>query len=76
MRLAAHLCGRRVNDLLLGEEEFLSELAAKGFQRVQINATLVNGADTSRLSEAADALAKVVARYRRLEFIIQVGTLE
>jgi len=75
MRLAAHLCGRRVNDLLLGEEEFVSELATKGFKRVQVNATAVNGVDTSRLSDI-DAFSKVVARYRCLEFIIQVGASE
>ena len=39
MTLAAHLCGARVNEVLDG-----------GFRRIQINATAVNGVDTSNFA--------------------------
>lgn len=71
MRLAAHLCSTRVNEVLRGQDEFLSTLPELGFQRVQINATAVNGVDTSRLKESVPALAEVVRKYPNLEFILQ-----
>jgi hypothetical protein len=72
MKLAAHLCGSRVNDVLDGRAEpFLHELLMIGFQRVQINATAVNGVDTSRLAEAAPTLYATMQRFPQLEFILQ-----
>ena len=71
MRLAAHLCGSRVNEVLNGDDEFLSTLPALGFQRVQINATAVNGVDISRLKESVPALAGLMQKYPNLEFILQ-----
>ena len=44
MRLAAHLCGPALNQVLRGDTSFVEELAAKGFGRVQLNATAVRGA--------------------------------
>lgn len=41
MRLAAHLCGPAINQVLRGDVSFVKELAAKGFGRVQLNATAV-----------------------------------
>ena len=41
MRLAAHLCGPALNQVLRGDVSFVEELAAKGFGRVQLNATAV-----------------------------------
>eukprot|EP01043_Picozoa_sp_COSAG02_P024761 COSAG02_NODE_1366_length_13032_cov_721.428207_3_plen_85_part_00 len=44
MRLAAHLCGPALNQVLRGDTSFVEELAAKGFGRVQLNATAVRAA--------------------------------
>ena len=71
MKLAAHLCGARVNEVLLGDDSFLQVLKAWGFQRVQINATAVNGVDTSRLAESVETFLKVVISNPELEFILQ-----
>mmetsp|Transcript_33336 Transcript_33336/g.49038 ORF Transcript_33336/g.49038 Transcript_33336/m.49038 type:complete len:304 (+) Transcript_33336:93-1004(+) len=72
MRLAAHLCGSRVNDVLKGNGSFLSTLIDLGFQRVQINATAVNGVDTSELGSHAETLYNVMKLYaHKLQFIIQ-----
>ena len=58
VRLAAHLCGSHVNDLLSSSanpecasriDAFLLKLKGWGFGRVQVNATAVNGVDTERL---------------------------
>ena len=74
MTLAAHLCGHRVNDLLLNNDEnkaFLSKLHPMGFRRVQINATAVNGVDTSNLSNCVPSLQEVIMNHPELEFILQ-----
>ena len=72
MKLAAHLCGSRVNDVLDGRAEpFLHELMMIGFQRVQINATAVNGVDTSRLAEAVPTVYATMQQFPHLEFILQ-----
>lgn len=74
MELAAHLCGQRVNDILEYNDEakkFLSELRPMGFHRVQINATAVNGVDTSNLSNNVNAVAKAILDHGELEFILQ-----
>ena len=39
MRLAAHLCQSRCQEVLEGNSAFISELKSMGFGRVQINAT-------------------------------------
>ena len=39
MRLAAHLCARRCQEVLEGDSSFITELKDMGFARVQINAT-------------------------------------
>jgi hypothetical protein len=71
MTLAAHLCGKRVNEVLDGDDIFLSTLYALGFRRVQINATAVNGVDTSNLEGAVPTLLGLVGKHNNLEFIIQ-----
>lgn len=74
MKLAAHLCGSRVDDLLNGNgHEFLTHLAQLGFWRVQINATAVNGVDTSRLAHAESMhnLWREIQAFPNLEFILQ-----
>lgn len=69
-KLAAHLCGSRVNEVLYGDDTFLRQLPPS-FQRVQINATAVNGVDTSRLSESAPLLRGLILEFPQLEFILQ-----
>lgn len=71
MKLAAHLCERRVNEVLRGDDSFIKNLPGWGFRRVQINATAVNGVDTSKLAESVPAFLSVVAKYPMLEFILQ-----
>ena len=71
MKLAAHLCERRVNDVLKGGDAFLEALQTMGFRRVQINATARNGADVSLLSSCVDNFAGLVGRHPQLEFILQ-----
>jgi phosphoribosylanthranilate isomerase len=71
MKLAAHLCGSRVNEVLRGESAFCEQLAAWGFQRVQINATAVNGVDTSQMAEKVPRVAQVIQKFPQLEFILQ-----
>lgn len=75
MKLAAHLCERRVDEVLRGDDSFVGELSAMGFGRVQINATAVNGVDTSVFatdpSGVVDNFLSVVAKHPELEFILQ-----
>jgi len=71
MKLAAHLCSSRVNELLVGDDAFLSTLPSKGFRRVQINATAVNGVDTSDLAGSVPIFAEVITKHTDLEFILQ-----
>lgn len=75
MKLAAHLCERRVDEVLRGDDSFVKNLYEWGFGRVQINATAVNGVDTSVLETnpsgvIANFLA-LVAKHPHLEFILQ-----
>jgi phosphoribosylanthranilate isomerase len=71
MTLAAHLCGSRVNEVLSGNDEFVRTLYDLGFRRVQINATAVNGVDTSDLRGSVPPLLKIISMHKNLEFIIQ-----
>jgi len=71
MTLAAHLCGERVNEVLDGDDSFISTLHSMGFRRVQINATAVNGVDTSHLAESVQNVLSIVDMHVNLEFIIQ-----
>ena len=71
MKLAAHLCGSRVDEVLGGDDSFLSKLPALGFRRFQINATAVNGANTSNMEGSVLTLARLMARHPQLEFILQ-----
>lgn len=71
MTLAAHLCGKRVNEILNGNDEFISTLYPLGFRRVQINATAINGVDTSNLSGSTEMVAKVFSQHQELEFMLQ-----
>lgn len=74
MKLAAHLCGVRVNDVLSAADagiQFLHQLENWGFGRIQINATQVNGVDTSHLADCVAKFTQVACNFPKLEFIIQ-----
>jgi hypothetical protein len=74
MKMAAHLCGSRVNKLLnggAGATDLLEDVHNLGFTRVQINATAVNGVDTSQLHEAAPNIWQVLQQFPQIEFIVQ-----
>lgn len=71
MKLAAHLCERRVNEVLQGDDDFIRHLPHLGFGRVQINATAVNGVDVSQLGASIPTFLTVVSKYPQLEFILQ-----
>ena len=77
-RLAAHLCGSHVNDLLDGEasariDDFLNQLQEWGFQRVQVNATAVNGVFTDNLADEStlQSFIRTARAHPHLEFIVQ-----
>jgi hypothetical protein len=71
MRLAAHLCGSLVNEVLSGDDGLLQKLPAMGFKRVQINATAINGVSTFKLERFVDSLLEVIAKNPDLEIILQ-----
>ena len=82
VRLAAHLCGSHVNDLLTSSTDassatavdgFLAQLHAWGFRRVQVNATAVNGVSTEKLGEGStvQSFLRTVRAHPELEFIVQ-----
>lgn len=71
MKLAAHLCGTRVDQVLQGKSEFIQKLQKWGFQRVQINATAVNGVDMALVPGSAPRLWNVMNAFPDMEFILQ-----
>jgi phosphoribosylanthranilate isomerase len=73
MKLAAHFCGSRVTDVLQGNgDDFIQQVIDWGFGRIQINATAVNGVDTSQLAEQVPNIIAVARRFAaQVEFIIQ-----
>jgi hypothetical protein len=73
-KLAAHLCGSRVTELLYdGDTTFLASIVIPIFTRVQINATAVNGVDTSRLDDPAvhARLRAITLQFPQIQFILQ-----
>jgi hypothetical protein len=74
MKLAAHLCGSHVDDVLTGNDGTIIQQLNSAwniFDRIQINATAVNGVDTTLLHGSAPKLLKIIQKYPRIEFIIQ-----
>mmetsp|Transcript_81158 Transcript_81158/g.161443 ORF Transcript_81158/g.161443 Transcript_81158/m.161443 type:complete len:282 (-) Transcript_81158:24-869(-) len=78
MRLAAHLCSTRVDEILNGQTDFVHWLHdAVGFRRVQINATRANGSDVDAFAtdvgakRCVDALRTAFAALPEVEFIMQ-----
>eukprot|EP00534_Pseudo-nitzschia_fraudulenta_P015302 CAMPEP_0201236880 /NCGR_PEP_ID=MMETSP0852-20130820/8241_1 /ASSEMBLY_ACC=CAM_ASM_000632 /TAXON_ID=183588 /ORGANISM="Pseudo-nitzschia fraudulenta, Strain WWA7" /LENGTH=290 /DNA_ID=CAMNT_0047530947 /DNA_START=161 /DNA_END=1033 /DNA_ORIENTATION=- len=77
MNLAAHLCERRVDEVLRGEDSFVQKLRDWGFRRIQVNATANNGVDTSVLVADPGGMVQnflsVVRKHPGLEFIVQTN---
>lgn len=82
VRLAAHLCGSHVNDLLSSStdassataiDHFLRQLYEWGFRRVQVNATAVNGVFTEELGQGKtmQSFLRTAGAHPKLEFIVQ-----
>ncbi|KAF0718141.1 Aste57867_1879 [Aphanomyces stellatus] len=75
MKLAAHLCGSRCQDVISGDWSFVAELAKLGFKRVQINATAANrvSVDSSKVNVYVDALIACMQQVPQIEWIIQAN---
>ena len=71
MRLAGHLCGKSVNDVLSGNYTFAQYLSKNGFNRVQVNATAINGVDISNLGNSIPNFLNCVNAVPDLEWIVQ-----
>ena len=69
LRLAGHLCGDRVVQVLNGDATFARHLYTCGFRRIQVNATSANGVDTSRLAEQVETLRKVIMETSGISFL-------
>lgn len=76
MRLAGHLCGNRCQEVLDGDFRFVLELYAKGFRRVQVNATAANSVtvDQSRIDSYVNNILLCMNNVPKMEFIIQCNT--
>ncbi len=71
MKLAAHLCGSRCQEVLSGSSEFVKKLRVLGFERVQVNATAANGVDVSNLEASFAMLHECIRACPDVEWIIQ-----
>ena len=71
MRLAAHLCGNLVNEVLRGDDRVLTRLEGWKFQRVQINLSGIYGVYTYQLEKHLDTFLSVVENHPNLEIIVQ-----
>ena len=76
-RFAAHFCSSRCEEVLTNnvDVEFMEQLYSLGFRRIQLNATKMNGFDSSKLKEinAFSNLLKIATKYPQFEFIIQMN---
>ncbi|CAK4084034.1 unnamed protein product [Aphanomyces euteiches] len=75
MKLAAHLCSSRCQEILSGNWEFVSGLAKLGFARVQVNATAANlvVVDPSKIEEIVEGILKCIREVPTIEWIIQTN---
>lgn len=75
MRLAAHLCGKRCTEVLTeGNLDWIREqLLPRGFRRIQLNATKVNGVEIPDMAKAADYFQAVIMSMQDVEWIVQAN---
>ena len=71
MKLAAHLCGSLVNEILKGDDTMLFRLAEMQFQRIQINATAINGVNTHQHGKYVESFLEAVTKHPNLEITLQ-----
>ncbi|ETV92486.1 hypothetical protein H310_13175 [Aphanomyces invadans] len=75
MKLAAHLCGSRCQEVLSGDAQFVKDIAKMGFQRVQINATAANRVqvDLARTSDYVQGILTCMREAPDVEWIVQTN---
>jgi hypothetical protein len=71
IKLAAHLCGMRCEEVLQGDPTFVLYLYSLGFRRVQLNATQVNGVDSSNLVMQSEKVIACIKSVPFMEWILQ-----
>lgn len=73
MRLAAHLCADRCQQVLEGDCSFVQQLEGMGFKRVQVNATAANSVhvDASKMSDYIQNIVTCMQKFPSMEWIIQ-----
>jgi hypothetical protein len=71
LKLAGHLCGSHVNTVLSGDASFVKKIASRGFGRVQVNATAINGVNTENLSGSVELFLKAIRDAPEVEWIVQ-----
>ena len=75
MALAGHLCGERAVEVIRNQSAFVERLEAKGFARVQLNPTAVNGVCLRAIGldvdQAASGICACIDATPALEWILQ-----
>lgn len=73
VRLAAHLCGSRCQEVLSGNYTFVLELQKLGFGRIQINATAANNVrvDTNDIINIVANIRTCMCMVPDVEYILQ-----
>lgn len=75
MRLAAHLCKQRCQEVLDGDVAFAKQLVSMGFRRAQVNATSANGVDVGpgNIQQCIRGLRSTIEAVPEIEWIIQLN---
>lgn len=73
LRLAAHLCGSRCQEILDGNSDFVKVLSEMGFGRVQVNATKANNVtiDPNGIASTIENIRKSMTAVPAIEWILQ-----
>jgi len=76
VNLAGHLCGNRVIELLSGNYQYIEYLNYHKFNRLQVNATKINGVslNENNLSTYYLNLITAIRTFPNIEWIIQRNT--
>ena len=76
VNLAGHLCGNRVTELFSGNYQYIEYLNSHQFNRLQVNATKINGVtlNENNLSMYYLNLITAIRAFPKIEWIIQRNT--
>ena len=76
VNLAGHLCGNRVTELLKGNYQYIEYLHSHQFNRLQVNATKINGVslNENNLFMYYLNLVTAIRAFPKIEWIIQRNT--